>query len=133
MDWVAVAAKTGYNSASTARCRWGQIRRELLAVESGVPIPKSPSKSRVKKEAVKMDIGGRPNSSSSRVTKSVPVKGRSKSVSTKSNGEVVKGQKARVEKGERMKGESDDVVDKKHYREKSDDTSDEMRIDEYSI
>ncbi|KAH7413395.1 hypothetical protein BKA64DRAFT_741084 [Cadophora sp. MPI-SDFR-AT-0126] len=82
VDWVTVAATAGYNSASTARTRFGQIRRELLK-GNGSAEPQSPSKPRSKKESGKNEVGSGTNLSSSKVTKSMPMKGRSKSVGSK--------------------------------------------------
>lgn len=129
VDWVAVATKTGYNSASTARCRWAQIRRELLAIESGVPVLKSLSKPRVKKENGEKQVGSGTNHSPLGVTKSVPMKGRSKSIGAKGNEGGVKGRKVRIGKGKKVKDESDNEEDEEQYMEKFDDASDEIDID----
>ena len=82
VDWVTVAATAGYNSASTARTRFGQIRRELLKGD-GLAEPKSPTKPRAKKSTVKNAIGSGTNLSPSKVSKSIPMRGRSKSVGGK--------------------------------------------------
>ncbi|KAG4428130.1 hypothetical protein IFR05_016387 [Cadophora sp. M221] len=77
VDWAIVAATAGYNSASTARTRFGQIRRELQK-RDGSSEPKSPFKPRAKKDSVKQELGSGANPSPFKVTKSIPMRGRNK-------------------------------------------------------
>ncbi|KAK0122380.1 hypothetical protein ONS95_010620 [Cadophora gregata] len=113
VDWAVVAATAGYNSPSTARFRFGQIRRELLK-KDGSAEPKSPSKPRVKKETLKNEIGSGTNLSPSKVAKSIPMRGRSKSVGVNFG----RGNKGNVVM-EEIAGEDEET-------ERADDAADEM-------
>ncbi|PVH80952.1 hypothetical protein DL98DRAFT_626436 [Cadophora sp. DSE1049] len=116
VDWVTVAATAGYNSASTARTRFGQIRRELLKGD-GSTGPKSPSKPRSKKDSVKNEVGSGTNLSPSKVSKSIPMRGRSKSVG---------GKPGRGPKGKKTKEEDED--EDEDGTEKADAAADEMEM-----
>lgn len=116
VDWVTVAATAGYNSASTARTRFGQIRRELLKGD-GSAEPKAATEPPAKKSSIKNTIGSGTNLSPSKVSKSIPMRGRSKSV----GGKPGRGPKGKIGKEE----DHDEGVDE---REKAGDAADEVEM-----
>jgi len=68
VDWDIVAKKTGYNSAGTARTRYGQIMRKMGSNESGDGSMPSPAKSKAGKRPSK--VGSGTNTSPSKISKS---------------------------------------------------------------
>ncbi|KAH9217312.1 hypothetical protein DL95DRAFT_459517 [Leptodontidium sp. 2 PMI_412] len=107
VNWVAVAATAGYNSASTARTRFEQIRGELLKGD-GSAGPTSPSKPRVKKESVKSEVGTGTNIAPSKVAKSIPMRGRNKGM----GGRAGRGPNSKKVKKEEEEEEMDEKMEK---------------------
>ena len=80
VNWDEVAAKAGYNSALTARTRYGQIKRKLQRQESGEPLTPSPTKPKSQKVTPKQNIGSGTNNSSSKIRKSTAHNGRGRAI-----------------------------------------------------
>ncbi|KAL2066665.1 hypothetical protein VTL71DRAFT_2737 [Oculimacula yallundae] len=121
VDWNIVATQAGYNSGGTARVRFGQIRRELMKGAGTTETKtKTSSKPRTKTTPIKAEVGSGTNTTPSKVTKSLSMRGRNKSV----GGRRSKGRK--MEKDEEI-GDDSDHEDHEDA-EKADDASDEMEV-----
>jgi hypothetical protein len=87
VDWDFVASKHGYNSGSTARVRFGQIKKKYASSDDGddtatTTSKPTPSKPRAKNEKAEKGPGSGTNNGASKVTKPRATKKKSKAAET---------------------------------------------------